>query len=213
MRWSFDSSSSGKLVLTGGLGLYGIMVACNATFLCIVGLLFIPFLCIGLLIILFAFCACSSARRAMRKSYITLDSQSGYMSIISQGAPEVRVPLSEVDCADIINRSHTVGSSKHHTRRTVIVTVLVIKKMDGSHLRTNIVDAGNGNDEEARDRINAFLRNMRETSTSQQQSGYLMPGQSQQAPAYAQPMQAQQAPQAMSQQQPTADLSYAPVNM
>jgi hypothetical protein len=148
----------------------------------------------------------------MRKSYITLDSQSGYMSIISQGAPEVRVPLSEVDCADIINRSHTTGAS-HQSRRSVLVTVLVIKKMDGSHLPTNVLDAGNGNDEEARDRINAFLRNMRETSTPQQQSEYVMPGQSQQEPGYAQPMQAQQAPHAMSQQQPTADLSYTPVKL
>jgi hypothetical protein len=141
MLWKFDASSSGKLVLTGGLGLYGIMVACNTTFLCIVGVLFIPFLCFGLLVILLAFCACSNARRAMRKLYITLDSKSGYMSVISQGEPEVRVPLTEVDCADIINRSHTAGSSHHHSRRSLVVTVLIIKKMDGSHIRTNTVDA------------------------------------------------------------------------
>ena len=77
----------------------------------------------------------------MRKSYITLDSKSGYMSVISQGEPEVRVPLTEVDCADIINRSHTAGSSHHHSRRSLVVTVLIIKKMDGSHIRTNTVDA------------------------------------------------------------------------
>ena len=63
---------------------------------------------------------------------------------------------------------------------------------------------GNGNDEEARDRINAFLRNMRQATSPQLQSGFMMPGQSQQELAYAQPMQAQQ---------PTAVLSYTPVNM
>jgi len=168
MLWKFDASSSGKLVLTGGLGLYGPVKLCTAAFLCIFGVLFIPILCIGLLCILVSCCACSQARRAMRKSYITLDSKSGYMSVISQGEPEVRVPLTEVDCADIINRSQAVGSSNNHSRRSVIVTILVIKKMDGSHLRTNIVDAGNGNDEEARDRINAFLRNMRQATSPQQ---------------------------------------------
>jgi len=167
MLWEFDTSSSGKLVLTGGLGLYGPVKLCAGAFLFIIGVFSIPFLCIGLLLILVSCCSCSQARRAMRKSYITLDSQSGYMSVISQGEPEVRVPLTEVECADIINRSHTTGAS-HRSRRSVVVTVLVIKKMDGSHLPTNVLDAGNGNDEEARDRINAFLRNMRQATSPQQ---------------------------------------------
>ena len=159
MRWTVDKSRPGKLVLTGSLGTKGWRLMSLAVVLIVAGIILLPTVIFSVILFAGAILVCVGSIVALKKSFLTFDAHEGFVSLRRQGAREERIPLTELDQAFCKDVTITVGS--YQNPRDITTTRLMIKKRDGTEVKTNRNDAGTGNDEEARDQINAFLNDWR----------------------------------------------------